>query len=91
MQNTGIQGSSNVAEKSGLNLDRIADTAHQTVDRFASAASTAAGRLSEKSDELLQLKDQVVDQTRGYVKEHPLATVAIALAIGMLLSRLTRR
>lgn len=91
MANT-MQGSqSDVADTANSRLDRLSDTAHETVDRFSTAASQAAERLSAKSEELLAAKDELVETTRSYVKEHPIAAVGIALAVGMVLSRILRR
>jgi len=71
-------------------VDRIASGAHEAVDRVAAAANSAAERLSGKGDELLASKDQWLQACSGYVKENPLTSLGIAVAVGYLLSRLTR-
>jgi len=71
-------------------VDRIASGAHQAVDRVAAAANSAAERLSSKSDDLLANKDQWLQACTGYVKEHPLTALGIAVAVGFALSRITR-
>jgi ElaB/YqjD/DUF883 family membrane-anchored ribosome-binding protein len=71
-------------------VDRIASGAHDAVDRVASAANTAAERLSGKGDELLANKDQWLQACTGYVKENPLLSLGIAVAVGYVLSRVTR-
>jgi ElaB/YqjD/DUF883 family membrane-anchored ribosome-binding protein len=71
-------------------VDRIASSAHEAVDRVAAATTSAAERLSGKGDELLASKDQWLQACSGYVKENPLTSLGIAVAVGYLLSRLTR-
>ena len=71
-------------------VDRIASGAHEAVDRVAAAANSAAERLSGKGDELLASKDQWLQACSSYVKENPLTSLGIAVALGYLVSRLTR-
>ena len=71
-------------------IERAGDTAHQYVDRAASAASNAAERFGEKADEWMELKDNWVEGARDYVKDHPFAALGIAAAAGYLLSILMR-
>lgn len=102
MQNTGMQGSTqgasgatrfaeNLAEKAGTSLGQLQETAQQTVDRVTEAASHAAQRLSAHSDELWALQNRAMESTRSYVRTHPIAAIGIAIAIGLILSRLTSR
>ena len=96
MQHTGMQGSSpgaaprqgeNVAEQAHTGLGQLTDAAQQTIERITQAAS----RLGERSDELWALQDRALKTARTYVREHPIATIGIALAVGLLISRLTSR
>jgi ElaB/YqjD/DUF883 family membrane-anchored ribosome-binding protein len=100
MQSTGMHGSSqggatrfaeNLAGKAGTSLDQLQQSAQQTVDRVTEAATQAAQRLSAHSDELWALQGRAMESTRSYVREHPIAAIGIAIAIGLLLSRLTSR
>jgi ElaB/YqjD/DUF883 family membrane-anchored ribosome-binding protein len=79
------------ADKAHVGIDRLSTGAHDTVERVAAATANAAERLGAKGGEWLQAKDQWAESTRGYVREHPLAALGIALAAGYLLSRLTSR
>ena len=81
----------NLAEKAGTSLGELQQTAQQTVDRVTQAATQAAQRLSAHSDELWALQGRAMESTRSYVRTHPIAAVGIAIAIGLLLSRLTSR
>jgi ElaB/YqjD/DUF883 family membrane-anchored ribosome-binding protein len=47
-------------------------------------------QLGAKSEEWLAMKDRAMETTRGYVRENPLIALGIALALGILLARITR-
>ena len=70
-------------------IDRLADSAHGAIDRATQAASQAAGRFSEKSEELWAMKDDYLGSARDYVKENPLMALGIALAAGYLFGKIT--
>lgn len=91
MQTDGMQGSIQGARETATStVDRATDTAHQAVDRMADAASAAVEQLSAGTEQLLAVRDRAMDSTRGYVRENPLIALGIALAIGILLARITR-
>jgi ElaB/YqjD/DUF883 family membrane-anchored ribosome-binding protein len=71
--------------------DRMAQSAHDTVDRAAQAVSSAADRMSEKYDEYYSMSEDYLEAGREYVREHPVAAIGMALAAGYLLSMLMRR
>ena len=60
-------------------IDQVSDNAHRVVDQFG-----------EKADELMEMKDDWVEATRGYVRDHPVAALGIALAAGYVLSAILR-
>ena len=99
MQNTGMQGSTqtgaqdaqDLATRATDKLGQLSDTAHQTMERFTQAASQAASRLGERGEELWALQGKATETARTYMREHPLATIGIAVAIGLVLSRLLTR
>ena len=102
MQNNSMQGSGpgttsndrygeNVAEKARESYSRLSDSAHQTLDRVSDAATQAASKLSARGHELWDHRGEAVETARSYVREHPLATIGIAVAIGLIISRLTSR
>lgn len=70
---------------------RLADAAEQTLERVTRAAAQAASRLSERSEALRALQGRTLRTARGYVRAHPIAAVATALAVGLLIARLTSR
>ena len=101
MQTTNMQGSTpgttttqtgaDVASRASEKLSSITGAAQETMDRWSSAASQAANRLSARGEELWEMRGQAADTARTYMREHPLATIGIAVAIGLILSRLLSR
>lgn len=79
------------------NIERASQGAHRAVDRAAETAASVAGRfgdtveqLAEKRDQLMELPETWMEGARDYVREHPFASVGIALAAGYLLHMITR-
>ena len=86
MQN--MEGSAaNLAQEGNARLGRVTETAQQALDRITRVAHDAADRLSERTEELWALQGRAMQSARGYAKEHPLATIGIAIAIGVLVSK----
>ena len=73
------------------NIDRMSQSAHDTIDRAASAASSAYERVSAKGEEFMQMHEDWIDAAREYVREKPLQALGIAVAAGYLLHMITRR
>jgi ElaB/YqjD/DUF883 family membrane-anchored ribosome-binding protein len=90
-------GVSGVQRNVDKGIDTYSKTAHQAVDRAAEAASSVASRLgehvdslSEKGDQLLEMKDSWIEGARDYVREKPFAALGIAVAAGYILSMMMR-
>lgn len=82
-------------------LNRVAQGAHQAIDRLADTAGPAMQRvqdgvqaagdvLSQRADDVRQLGDEWTESVRTTVREHPIAAIATALAVGVLIARLSR-
>ncbi|AWI52615.1 hypothetical protein DEH84_03680 [Aquabacterium olei] len=80
-------------------VDRATQTAHDTIDRMAakaapaieqlqSAASGAAQALRDKAAALGEMEEAWVESARSCVRQHPLASVLVAVAVGVLISRM---
>lgn len=80
-------------------VDRMAQTAHQTVDRLAEKAGPAIEKLRSKmtganetlraqADHLSEMQREWLETTRMTVREHPIATIAVAVAAGVLISKI---
>lgn len=82
-------------------MDRAIQAGHNTIDRVADASASTVRRLGErmheaedalhaKTAELRDTRDEWVESLRGTVRSNPLASVAAAMALGLLISRVTR-
>jgi ElaB/YqjD/DUF883 family membrane-anchored ribosome-binding protein len=82
-------------------LERIVQVAHETIDRLAGTAAPHVHRLQEqigqvgdtfnlKASDVRATGDEWAESLRDTVREHPMAAMATAVALGMLVTRLTR-
>lgn len=71
-------------------IDRVSDGAHRVVDQAADRVGAIADRFGEKADELMEMKDDWLEAARSYVKDHPVASLGIAVAAGYVISALLR-
>lgn len=78
------------AEKTAAGIESLAGSAHQAVDRVSGTVAAAARQLGDQGQELLAAQRRLTEASRDTVRRHPIASVAIALATGVLLSRLAR-
>ena len=71
-------------------IDRLAESAAPHVERLEEAVSSASVRLKNQAQRVRETGDEWVDGLRTTVRRNPLTAVGTALAIGALISRLTR-
>ena len=71
--------------------DRLATTAHNSVDKLSSALSGAGSSLEDKSKQLSEAYGRFAHTGRDYVRTSPATSVLIALAAGFTLSKLLGR
>jgi ElaB/YqjD/DUF883 family membrane-anchored ribosome-binding protein len=88
--NRGESTMADAARRVDDTTERMSSRAHQTVDQVASAAHRVADRLSTNSEQWMASGDQMMQSFRDYVRERPFAALAAAVAIGFVLSRLSR-
>lgn len=79
------------ARKAKPAIDGVAAMAHKTVDKVAGAAAPTAEWLAEQAESLRTTQKKLMDDTCSYISTNPLTSVAIALAAGYLISRITRQ
>jgi ElaB/YqjD/DUF883 family membrane-anchored ribosome-binding protein len=72
-------------------IDRVAATTIPAVEQWTQKASHAGEALHERADRLGEIQEQWLDDARHTVREHPIASVLAAVALGMLVARLTSR
>ena len=80
-----------VARSAHSAVDRVAGTASSAVERVRSGVQGAVSTVSEKVHDLSSTREVWVDNARERVRDHPLATVGVALAAGFLLAHWLRR
>lgn len=68
-------------------IDTAAQSAHEAVDKIASATNQAAETLGEKGEQLKNAEQKLMESCRGYVQDNPITSLGIAVAAGFLLSR----
>ena len=83
-------------------IDKLVRGAHQSIDRLAESAAPRLGRLEQsmtgaaealqaRGEHLRETGDEWAESLRTSVREHPLAAIGVAVAVGMLIARLTAR
>jgi ElaB/YqjD/DUF883 family membrane-anchored ribosome-binding protein len=77
-----------VAQTAHKAVDRMAETAAPAVDKLRSGVDQAADALHTQVDKLSELEREMLDTARAAVRNRPIASVAIALAAGLLLGKL---
>lgn len=82
-------------------VHNLAEDAHHTINHLAEQAAPHAQRLQEQwskaedmldgsTEQLREMSDAWLESLRASVREHPLACVGVALALGVVVARLTR-
>ena len=71
-------------------VDRLTTGAHEAVDRIAGAANTAAEQITATGEQIKNAHARLTEECRVYVRANPLGAVAVAFAIGFVLSRFAR-
>ena len=84
-------GAHQAVDKTAAGIDRLSSGAHQAVDKVAQAATAAAEQIGQRSTELRARQMELTDAARECVRRHPMASIGIALGVGVLLSVLTSR
>jgi ElaB/YqjD/DUF883 family membrane-anchored ribosome-binding protein len=80
----------NQQEARSETINRIATSAHQTVDRMAQGADGALQSLRSGSEAWKETGDQSLERVQAYVRQKPLTALGMAVAAGFVLSRLIR-
>jgi ElaB/YqjD/DUF883 family membrane-anchored ribosome-binding protein len=69
-------------------INKASKSAHEAVDKIASATNQAAETLGEKGERMKNAEQQLMENCRCYVRDNPITSLGIAAATGFLLSRL---
>jgi ElaB/YqjD/DUF883 family membrane-anchored ribosome-binding protein len=84
-------GTDALGHEAGGGIDRLKSEAHGAVDYAASVAASASDRVASKRRELSTARDELIEATRGYVREYPFTALGAVFATGYLLRRLIGR
>lgn len=71
-------------------IDRLVETAAPHIERMEGALAGATGHLKDQARQVREKGDEWADGLRATVRRNPLSAVAIAVAIGALIARITR-
>ena len=85
------QGIDTLADPARNTVESLSASAHQTVDSLVSGAGRAAERFADKTHTISEAPGKLVDGAKSTIQDRPLEAVAIALALGFVLGRLTAR
>ena len=69
-------------------VDRLAERAKPAIDRAAESMHSATDSLHARVDRLAEVEERWMETARQTVRDNPVATIAIAVGVGMLLSKL---
>ena len=72
-------------------VDQLAQTAGPAVERLLSGVDSASQALQSGAEDFSELQERWMESCRGCVREHPLASIGVAIVAGMLLNRMMTR
>lgn len=78
-----LNGPNGSTAMNGNVVHRVAQKAHQTVDKLEQSVSTG-------SEKVMTMQEEYGSYAREHIRAHPLSTVAGAFAIGLLLGKILR-
>ena len=79
------------AHAAGPMVDQIAAGAHQATDKLSGAAIHAAESITQKTRQTRDAEARFAESCRVQVREHPIASLGIAMAAGFALNWWLRR
>jgi ElaB/YqjD/DUF883 family membrane-anchored ribosome-binding protein len=84
------RGAHSAVDRAAGTATSAVDTATSAVSRVRSGVDDVMSTMGDKMSRLSSSREQWVDNCREGVREHPLATVGVALAAGYVLARWIR-
>ncbi len=71
-------------------VDHLASGAHHAMDSLAKAANQVARQLDTRGGQLMDAQSRLTESCSSMVREKPMRTLGVAVAVGFLLSWLLR-
>ena len=84
-------GAHEAVDKTAASVDRLSSGAHEAVDKVAQAAATAAEQFGQRAEQMRARQEQWTTAARECVRRHPMASIGIAVGVGVLLSMFNGR
>ena len=81
-------GIHSAAEAAHPAIDRVASSAHRAVNSADEVASHATDAMARAGNKAGVKGEELYAAGAGYLREHPMVTIGVAVAAGYLLSRL---
>lgn len=72
-------------------INGAATGAHQTVDKLTKSLNRGANTVGQQVQRIVDAPTELMDATCGAIQKHPLRAVAISLAVGLVVGRLSAR
>jgi ElaB/YqjD/DUF883 family membrane-anchored ribosome-binding protein len=66
-------------------VDQLQGNAHHAIDAIADATNSAAASIGARGEKLHDVQVRITDSCVRQVRDHPMATLGIAVALGALL------
>jgi ElaB/YqjD/DUF883 family membrane-anchored ribosome-binding protein len=66
----------------------LKDEAHETVDRVAQASNNAVDSINQRTEQMKDAEERMMEHARVYVRDNPITSLGLAVAGGFILSRL---
>lgn len=79
-----------VVREAHATLDRVAAQVAPAVEHLADSARSASDAAQRQAQDIGEMGHEWAQTLRATVREHPLASLAVALAVGVLVSRLAQ-
>ena len=78
-----------VVQGAHATIDRLADTAAPAVSRLQDNVAGAGNKLHAGADHVREVGDEWAESLRSTVRENPITAIAVALAAGVLIAKLS--
>jgi ElaB/YqjD/DUF883 family membrane-anchored ribosome-binding protein len=82
------RGIHSAAEAAHPAIDRVASSAHRAVNSADEAANHATDAMAKAGNKAGVKGEELYAAGAGYMREHPMVTIGVAVAAGYVLSRL---
>jgi ElaB/YqjD/DUF883 family membrane-anchored ribosome-binding protein len=72
-------------------VERLKAGVNETVEKVAEASNKAVDTINQKTEQMKDAEERLMEHARMYVRDNPVTSLGIAVASGFILSRLLGR